>query len=195
MLGALAESAGARVERLGVAEDTEAAHRAALEAALAADVVITSGGVSVGPHDLVRQIERELGVQEVFWGVAMRPGKPIAFGVRGRTLVFGLPGNPVSALVGCLLFVVPALLALQGDLHPEPPFRPGVLAAGVRRREERDDFVRARVRFESEGAIVDPIDGQESHMIARATSADALVHVPRGRGMLDHGSRVRYLPF
>jgi molybdopterin molybdotransferase len=195
MLGALAESAGARVERLGVAEDTEAAHRAALEAALAADVVITSGGVSVGPHDLVRQIERELGVQEVFWGVAMRPGKPIAFGVRGRTLVFGLPGNPVSALVGCLLFVVPALLALQGDLHPEPPFRPGVLAAGVRRREERDDFVRARVRFEAEGAIVDPIDGQESHMIARATSADALVQVPRGRGMLDHGSRVRYLPF
>lgn len=141
----------------------------------------------------MRRVEGELGVKEVFWGVAMRPGKPIAFGVRERTLVFGLPGNPVSSLVGCVLFVIPALRALQGDPHPEPPFRPAVLAAGVRRREERDDFVRARVGFGAEGALVEPIDGQESHMIARTTSADALVHVPRGHGMIDAGSTVRYL--
>ena len=124
--------AGAVVERLGATEDNEDALAAALERALEADVVVTSGGVSVGPHDLVRRVEARLGVEEVFWGVAMRPGKPLAFGVRGRTLVFGLPGNPVSSLVGALLFVRPALLALQGHPDPAPPFRPGTLAGEIR---------------------------------------------------------------
>ena len=83
-------------------------------------MLVTSGGVSVGPHDLVRRIEAELGVEEVFWRVAVKPGKPVAFGVRGSTLVFGLPGNPVSALVGFELFVRPAVLALQGYADPLP---------------------------------------------------------------------------
>ena len=100
MLAAVMEAAGATVVRLAATEDTEEAHAASLEEALASDVVVTSGGVSVGPHDLVRRVQARLGVEEVFWGVAMRPGKPLAFGCRGRTLVFGLPGNPVSALVG-----------------------------------------------------------------------------------------------
>ena len=94
MLAAALEAVGADVERLAAAEDTEEAHAEALERALGADVVVTTGGVSVGPHDLVRRVEAGLGVEEVFWGVAMRPGKPLAFGCRGRTLVFGLPGNP-----------------------------------------------------------------------------------------------------
>ena len=96
--------------------------------------MVTSGGVSVGPHDLVRRVEARLGVEEVFWGVAMRPGKPLAFGVRGATLVFGLPGNPLSSLVGALLFVTPALRALQGHPEPAPPFRPGALARRGARR-------------------------------------------------------------
>ena len=96
-------------------------------------MLVTSGGVSVGVHDLVREIEAELGVEEVFWRVAVRPGKPVAFGVRGRTLVFGLPGNPVSSLVGFELFVRPALLALQGLADPRPAFRPGRLARPAKR--------------------------------------------------------------
>ena len=100
MLAAALAAAGAVVERIGPVADDEAEHRRALERGLAADVLVSSGGVSVGPHDLVRRILAELGVEEDFWGVAVRPGKPLAFGVRGRTLVFGLPGNPVSALVG-----------------------------------------------------------------------------------------------
>lgn len=194
MLAAVLEAAGAVVERLATTEDTEDAHTRALEHALRSDVVVSSGGVSVGPHDLVRRVEARLGVEEVFWGVAMRPGKPIAFGVRGRTLVFGLPGNPVSALVGCLLFVRPALLALQGHPDPAPPFRPGILAADVRQRPERDDFVRARTTWNDDGALLDPIVGQESHMIVRTTTADAIVHVPRGTDVLAAGARVRFLP-
>ena len=194
MLAAVLEGAGALVERLAAIEDSEGAHLRALERALEADVVVTSGGVSVGPHDLVRRVEARLGVEEVFWGVAMRPGKPLAFGVRGSTLVFGLPGNPVSALVGCLLFVRPALLALQGHPEPAPPFRPGTLATAVRQRPERDDFVRARVSWAGDGPVLHPIAGQESHMIVKTTGADTIVHVPRGDGVFPAGTRVRFLP-
>ncbi|MEI7760764.1 MAG: gephyrin-like molybdotransferase Glp [Thermoleophilia bacterium] len=193
MLAALMGAAGATVVRLAATEDTEEAHAASLEEALDSDVVVTSGGVSVGPHDLVRQVQARLGVEEVFWGVAMRPGKPLAFGCRGKTLVFGLPGNPVSALVGCILFVRPALLALTGHPDPAPPFRPGTLGAAVPQRPERDDFVRARVTWGEEGARVEPIIGQESHMIARTTAADGLIWIPRGPDVLEAGSTVRFL--
>ncbi len=194
MLAAVLEAAGAVVERFAATEDTEEAHTRALEQALDADVVVTSGGVSVGPHDLVRRVAARLGVEEVFWGVAMRPGKPLTFGVRDQTLMFGLPGNPVSSLVGCLLFVRPALLALQGHPDPTPPFRPGIIAADVQPRPERDDFVRARTTWSADGALLDPVLGQESHMIARTTAADALVHVRRGTDLLPAGARVRFLP-
>jgi molybdopterin molybdotransferase len=193
MLAAALGASGAVVERLAAAEDTEDAIERALVQALEADVVVTSGGVSVGPHDLVRRVEAGLGVEEVFWGVAMRPGKPLAFGVRGGTLVFGLPGNPVSSLVSSLLFVRPALLALQGHPDPEPPFRPGTLVREVRPRPERDDYVRARLEWGTEGPLLEPIVGQESHMIVRTTAADAIVHVPRGPETLPVGSRVSFL--
>jgi molybdopterin molybdotransferase len=193
MLATALRAAGAVVERLAATEDNEEVLARTLEHALRSDVVVTSGGVSVGPHDLVRGVESRLGVKEVFWGVAMRPGKPLAFGVRDRTLVFGLPGNPVSALVGCLLFVRPALLALQGHPDPAPPFRLGILAAEVRQSPERDDFVRARTTWSDDGALLDPIVGQESHMIVRTTAADAIVHVPRGTGVLAVGTRVSFM--
>jgi molybdopterin molybdotransferase len=193
MVGALCEASGAEVHRRAAAEDTEEATESALREALEADVVVTTGGVSVGPHDLVRRVEARLGVEEVFWGVAMRPGKPLAFGMRGATVVFGLPGNPVSSLVGGLLFVRPALLALQGHPSPEPPFWPGVLAREVQPRAERDDFVRARLDWSDDGAVLDPITGQESHMIVRSTAADAIVHVPRADAPLPAGSRIRFL--
>jgi molybdopterin molybdotransferase len=124
ILAAQLRSAGAEVERLAAVADDDDAHRDALEHGLEADLLVTSGGVSVGPHDLVRRIEAELGVEEVFWRVAVKPGKPVSFGVRESTLVFGLPGNPVSSLVGFELFVRPAVLALQGHADPLPRFEP-----------------------------------------------------------------------
>jgi molybdopterin molybdotransferase len=194
ILGAQLRSAGALAERSAVVADDEAAHREALGRALESDVLVTSGGVSVGPHDLVRRIEAELGVEEVFWRVAVKPGKPVSFGVREGTLVFGLPGNPVSSLVGFELFVRPALLALQGHADPLPRFEPGRLAAAARRNESRDELVRARMRDGNDGAVhLEPLAGQESHMIARAAGANALVLLPRGEGELPAGAPVRYL--
>jgi molybdopterin molybdotransferase len=182
--------AGAEVSMRGPVADDEAAHADALERALGADIVVTSGGVSVGPHDLVRRVASQLGVEEVFWRVSVKPGKPISFGVRGRTLVFGLPGNPVSTLVGFELFVRPALRALAGERDPGPRWRSGRLSRGVRRNAHRDELVRARRANQG----LEPLSGQESHMIVRAAAAEALVLVPRGPGSLDAGEPVRWLP-
>ena len=193
MLAAALAAGGADVEMLPVVVDKEAAHRDALERGLAADVLVTSGGVSVGPHDLVRRVAAELGVEEVFWGVAVKPGKPLSFGVRESTLVFGLPGNPVSSLVGAILFVRPALLAQQGIADSRPAFEVARTASSLRRNAHRDEFVRARRTFDEDGVTVQAIAGQESHMIVRASSADALVHVPRGSGEIAAGETVRYV--
>ena len=194
MLAAALAAAGAEVERLPAVADDERAHRAAIERGLDADVLVTSGGVSVGPHDLVRRIEAELGVEEVFWQVAVKPGKPVSFGVRGETLVFGLPGNPVSSLVGCELLVKPALRALQGVADPLPRYARGRLATALRRNGSRDELVRARARANGDEVVLEPVAGQESHMIVRAAAANALVHVPRGEGVLEAGSSASYLP-
>jgi molybdopterin molybdotransferase len=186
MLASALAAAGAEVIAEPPADDDEAALRQALERGLEADVLVTSGGVSVGEHDLVRAVE-------IFWRVSIKPGKPVSFSVRGETLVFGLPGNPVSALVGCELFVKPALRGLQGLADPLPRLEPGRLASGLRRNEERDEFVRARSRVDPDSLVLEPIVGQESHMIVRSGAADALVHVPRGNGELGAGSTVQWL--
>jgi molybdopterin molybdotransferase len=193
MLAAQLESAGAVVVSVQTVADDVDSHRRALEAAFECDLVLSSGGVSVGPHDLVRSVALELGAEEVFWRVAVKPGKPLWCGVRGRTLVLGLPGNPVSSLVGFELFVRPALLAMQGAADPGPEFALGALVRTTARNPARDEFVRAR-RFTRGAAVeLEPLEGQESHMIARAALADALVHVPRGDGELAPGAPVRYL--
>jgi len=191
MLAAQVRRAGAEVEVHGAVADDADATRAALERGLDADVLLTSGGVSVGEHDLVRGLLAELGVVEVFWRVAVKPGKPVAFSTRGSTLVFGLPGNPVSSFVGFELFVRPALAALQGASDPRPAFLPARLGAALPRNAARDELVRARI---GDGGIVQPLTGQESHMIARAAHANALVLVPRGDGELAAGSAVSWLP-
>jgi molybdopterin molybdotransferase len=193
LLTAQLASAGAAVEELDAVADDERAHWAALERGLEADVLVTSGGVSVGPHDLVRSVGSELGIEEVLWGVAVKPGKPLWFGVRGQTLIFGLPGNPVSSLVCFELFVRPAMLALQGAAEPMPRFEPGRLARSVRPNAIRTGLVRARSRVVDGEVELEALEGQDSHMIARAAGADALVLVPAGETELAAGSPVSFL--
>ena len=138
--------------------------------------------------------KRELGVEEVFWRVSIKPGKPVSFGVRGETLVFGLPGNPVSALVGCELFVKPALRALQGARGSPASLRAGP-SCGRRcgaTRNATSSYVHG-CASDGDAIVLEPVVGQESHMIVRSSAADALVHVPRGNGELAAGSTVRWL--
>jgi molybdopterin molybdotransferase len=190
MLRALLHTANATATIIPAAVDTAEALRDALSAALLHDIVITSGGVSVGPHDLVREIGRELGVEEIFWRIAMRPGKPLSFSSRGRTLMFGLPGNPVSTLVCFELFVRPALYALQGAGAPHPDFGTRRLRATVQRNPERDDLIRVRI---TEDGSVEPLRGQQSHQITTAAAADGLARIPMGTGEITAGSEVAFL--
>lgn len=186
--------AGAVPAQLGIVADDPEEHRRTMERALLGfDMLVTSGGASVGPHDLVREVQRELRVEEVFWGVAVKPGKPVAFGVRRDHLVFNLPGNPVSVLVTFELFVRPAVNALLGAIDPLPAFQQGTLATPVRRNAHRDELVRAVAKKDNEGVSLEPLPGQESHMIVRAGLATALVLVEAGEGELPAGGTVSFL--
>jgi molybdopterin molybdotransferase len=203
LLTALLSRAGAEVTVIPSAVDTVEAHREAFARALAHDVVISTGGVSVGGHDLVREVQRELGVRELFWRIALKPGKPLSFGVYGDvdaqapgggapTLVFGLPGNPVSALVCFELFVGPALAALQGSPDPRPALAQAALATPVKANRIRDELI--RVRMTGDGLLM-PFRGQESHQMVTAALADGLAWIPAGAGTLPAGTKVGYLSF
>ena len=193
MVAAVLERAGGQVDLLPAVADDAVAHRAAIARGLEADVLVTSGGVSMGEHDLVRRVESELGVREIFWGVAVKPGKPLSFGAREGTLVFGLPGNPVSSLVGALVFVATGLRALQAATDSHPRYAQGVVSTTIRRNPHRDEFVRAVRRDDGDDVLLEAISGQESHMIVRAAVADSLVLVPRGEGEIAAGNLVRFL--
>ena len=164
-------------------------------ALLGFDMLVTTGGASVGPHDLVRKVQAELRVEEIFWGVAMKPGKPVAFGVRRDHLVFNLPGNPVSVLATFELLVRPAVNALLGLPAPLPAFRPGKLAA-ARAPQRRPGRVRPGDAWPRTAAspCSTRCSGQESHMIVRTGRAAALVWIPAGEGELPAGAAVRFLP-
>lgn len=162
----------------------------ALEQALVADVVICSGGVSVGDRDLVREALESLGVEQRFWRIAIKPGMPLYFGTLGEKLVFGLPGNPVSALVNFYLFVRPALLKSMGaaNFHNETVSVP--LAESLRKKPGKTEFVRAVM----EGERVRPTAGRGSHMLGGLASATGLMVLPPDCEGLEEGALVEYMP-
>ena len=175
-LAALMERAGAVPRRLPLVADALAATRLALaEAFDQCDAVVTSGGVSVGEMDFIRGAFERIGGDLQFWKVAIRPGRPFAFGRCRGKLLFGLPGNPVSALVTFLLLVRPALLRWQGAANVSLPAHPGVLAEPLANDSERRHFMRVKVdptgRIYSAGA-------QASHVLSSMAAANGLVDVP-----------------
>jgi molybdopterin molybdotransferase len=195
MLVALASRSGAvTLPALKLPDD-----RAATEAGLAravelADVVIISGGVSVGPHDHVKPALAALGVREWFWGVALQPGKPTWFGTRDGTAVFGLPGNPVSAAVTFALFARPALLALQGRPDASPRDQRAELGVAVARNRRRDQALRVRLERAEGRVLAIPNGPQGSHIVTSLVGADALALIPMGEGTLKEGTVVALEP-
>jgi len=190
---AQADRAGAEVVAAEIVADDRDATEAAFAAALTADVVVSSGGVSVGPHDHVKGALDALGVTEVFWRVAHKPGKPLWFGVAPTgALVFGVPGNPVSSLVCFELFVRPALRAMQGA--PQEPRPVARLAGPVARLATRDHAVRCRLRPGDGGMELVPGGPQDSHLIVHASGADAVALIGAGSGEEPAGTLVEYLP-
>ena len=194
-LATLAMQAGARVFTVTGAQDTQADTEEALGVALEeADVVVISGGVSVGPHDHVKPALEALGVRQVFWRVSLRPGKPTWFGERDGRLVFGLPGNPVSSMVTFLLFARPALHALQGAPFALPT-RHAALTEAVERQPDRDEAIRVALETSPDGRLLaTPTGPQGSHILSSMVGADGLAIVAAGMGGVDAGTVVPVEP-
>jgi molybdopterin molybdotransferase len=188
-LPALAELAGGEVVSVAWAPDDPAATRSALAMALEADVAIVCGGVSVGAHDHVKAALAELGAREVFWRVALKPGGPTWFGRRGGTLVFGLPGNPVSAMVTFLLLARPALLVLGGG-DPASRRTRATLAADYEKPAGRAHAARCTLELTEEGWRAHPLPRQGSNVLTSMVAADCLALIPAAVTRVETGQTV-----
>jgi molybdopterin molybdotransferase len=181
----------ASVQRL---RDTRAAVDAMLDEALAHnDLVITTGGVSVGDKDFVIPAAESLGVQRVFWQVAQKPGKPLYFGRRSGTALLGLPGNPGAVLIGLTLHVRLAIDVLEGAAPSGAELRPGVLAAGVKADQRRESLLRMRLEVDAEGKNrLHPLPHQDSHMLSNLNSATVLARLPARQADYEPGEILRW---
>ncbi|WP_137178169.1 gephyrin-like molybdotransferase Glp [Roseomonas sp. AR75] len=194
-LSALVRAAGGAPIILPIAPDDRDAIAAAAAAARACDMLVTTGGASVGEHDLVQQALGPEGFALDFWKIAMRPGKPLIWGRLGRTPVLGLPGNPVSALVCAVQFLVPALAVLSG--LPAAPPRTMLVRAGapLAANDKRFDHLRASLSADAAGhPVATPYPVQDSSMLATLARAEALILRPPNAAALPVGAEVEAIP-
>ena len=190
-LAALVRAMGGDPTVLPVAKDTTEAIAAAADQVAGFDLLVTTGGASVGDHDLVISGLQTRGLVVNFWQIAMRPGKPLLFGQMGAVPVLGLPGNPVSAMVCAALFLLPALAVMQGLPAAPPPTVTAILGAAVRANDHRADHLRATVSHDEQGRmVVTPFPVQDSAMLRRLALADALVLRAPGAPALPAGAEV-----
>jgi molybdopterin molybdotransferase len=187
---ALARTAGALTTVPGaIADDPEATREAIAGALAASDVLVLCGGVSVGAHDHVRQTLAQLGAEQLFWGIALKPGKPTWFGTCEQRLVFGLPGNPVSAMVTFALLVAPALRAMVGSSRIRHEAR-GILSRDYEKPAGRAHAVRCRLEADAAGLRATPAGHQGSHVLSAMLEADALAIVASATERVRAGEQV-----
>src|SRR5882757_7931806 len=180
-LRALARAEGAETIDLGIAADTVEATTSGIRRAhdTGADILITTGGASVGDHDLVKQSLEAEGVAIAFWRIAMRPGKPMMHGRLGAMRVIGLPGNPVSSYVCGFLFMAPLIRALSGRSDAHHATEPAVLGRDLAANDVREDYLRARLEERPDGSLVaTPVDKQDSSLLGNLAAAQALLIRP-----------------
>ncbi len=195
-LRALAREEGADTVDLGVAADTMAATVAGIRRAreAGADVLVTTGGASVGDHDLVKRALEAEGVDMAFWRIAMRPGKPMLHGRLGPMRVIGLPGNPVSSYVCAYLFLVPLIRALSGRSDVHHPRESAVLGSDVAANDQREDYLRAHLARRGDGAwIATPVTLQDSSLLGKLAAAQGLLVRPPFAPAAAKGSVVQVL--
>ena len=178
-LAAQVRTAGARPLPPDVARDTEKDTRRALENALQADVIVLSGGISMGERDVVQRVLQAMGAELLFWKVRQRPGKPLAFGLLGGRPVFALPGNPVSSAMGFEQYVRPALAQRLGRTSVLPLLYPATLAESVSKKPGLHHFVRGQATYAANGALcVRPTGPQASNLYLSVVHADCVIHLP-----------------
>ncbi|HEY7955346.1 MAG TPA: molybdopterin-binding protein, partial [Polyangia bacterium] len=191
-LAALVKRAGGVPRVLPIVRDDRALLRAAIEEARAADLIVSTGGVSVGAHDHVKEVLAELGAELDLWRVAMKPGKPVAIARLDEVPYFGLPGNPVSAVVAFLLFVRPALRTALGCAQPfDLPRARAILDGPLTIKGERRSYLRAHLRFDAAGELrARLMPHQGSHLVTSLLGANGLVIVEPGAHALSAGASV-----
>lgn len=195
-LGAFVQAWGGEPIQLGIAPDRVDALQDMAMAAQGADLLVTTGGASVGEHDLVRSALQPKGLSLDFWQIAMRPGKPLMFGRVGVTPLLGLPGNPVSSLVCSLIFLRPALLRLLGVPQTDVQLEPAVSGTDLPVNDRRQDYLRATLSRSVGGALVaTPFAKQDSSMLRLLAAADCLIVRPPHAPALPAGSPVEILRF
>lgn len=194
-LAAFVEARGGEAMNLGIAPDNIDALARLTSETRGADLLVTTGGVSVGEHDLVREALGDQGFSLDFWKIAMRPGKPLLFGTVGDTPILGLPGNPVSSLVCAIVFLGPAIDAMQGLGQAPKPATAAVLGAPLGPNDRRQDYLRARLTHDADGRrVATPFDRQDSSMLATLAHADCLIVRPPGAPAAAAGDTVAIVP-
>ncbi len=195
-MNAAIDGAGvSRVTMVRTADDEAALEAAIADALASSDLVLTVGGASVGDHDYVREASRGAGVREAFWRVNVKPGKPVLFGKHGRNKAFfGLPGNPVSALVSFHQFVRPAILAMSGHTDVAPDVHAAILRGPLRKKAGRLEWVRGDLSLGADGHEVRAVTGQDSHMLGGLAAANCLVEFPESSDGARDGDTVRVVP-
>lgn len=195
-LAALIERHGGIAVDLGIARDEPRALRDLVESARGADVLVTIGGASVGDHDLVKQVLGDIGLEIDFWKIALRPGKPLIFGRMGGAMMLGLPGNPVSAMVCGLLFLVPMIRAMLGIRPVELPTEQALLGCALPANRDRQDYMRATLFRGDRRAmpVATPFRVQDSSMLSLFANAGALVIRPPHAPAAKEGEMVEILP-
>jgi molybdopterin molybdotransferase len=181
---------------LGVVPDDLDSTLRFLERALAeAEVVVLTGGVSVGEHDLIKPALEQIGARILFWRVNIKPGKPILFARWQGHAIFGLPGNPLAVVVGLMNFVLPHLASLEGEAMPLPRSMTACLATPVHKKEARAEFLTARLSTDERGFLLaEPTPMQGSALLGSLALADAFLYLPSGVGDYPAGTRVKALP-
>jgi molybdopterin molybdotransferase len=193
-LAALVSVLGGEPVQLGIARDSRESLSAMVAAASGCDLLVTSGGASVGDYDLVQDVLTEHGLKLDFWKIAMRPGKPLMYGALRNVPVLGLPGNPVSALVCAYVFLAPMLRALQGLDGTQPTLR-AVLGAPVRANDVRQEYMRASLERKADGTLVaTPHSRQDSAVVSGLAAAQALIIRPPHAPEAQAGEAVTIVP-
>ncbi|MEK9796699.1 MAG: gephyrin-like molybdotransferase Glp [Alphaproteobacteria bacterium] len=177
-LEGLIRAAGGEPVTLGIAVDDREQIRALAENALGTDMLVTTGGASVGEHDLVKDALADLGLELDFWQIAMRPGKPLMSGRLGAMPMLGFPGNPVSSMVCGILFLMPALAQMLGTGETEPVRDTAVLGIDLEENDRREDYLRATLAHEGGRLVATPFEKQDSSMFSRLAAADCLLIRP-----------------
>jgi molybdopterin molybdotransferase len=193
-IAAMCREVGARPILLPIARDSREALRETFAEAVGCDVIISSGGVSVGEHDFVKEVLESLGVAMSFWKVKMTPGKPLAFGRWGHRPVFGLPGNPVSSMVTFELFVRPALLKAMGHTRIFRKMRRAILETPMQKRPGMPHFLRVTLREEGGQLFASSTGPQGSGVLRSMSRAEALAVGEEGLVRIEAGTEVWVMP-